>query len=168
MGPASDVPGAVVRAFTGPGPAVRSIDNETVRQYSRALYDGTNPVSGRGLDEIVRDWLDDVDVEDLVALWLQHVEGVIVVPPDRQRGHPVHDLEFVSPGGRRGWVQVKSGTADYDFADLTAPEGWERWAYVARGNVRGDGRRIETDELVAFMGAARPWLPQKLSKWVTA
>lgn len=166
IGPASEVPGVVVRAFTGPGPAVRTIDNETVARYSRALLDGTNPADGRTLEEVLEVWLDDVDVEDLVALWLQHVEGVIVVPPDRKRGHPAYDLEFVSPSGRRGLVQVKSGRATYDFATLAAPDGWERWAYAASGSVVGEGRQITTEELRDFMRSARDWLPKKLTRWL--
>src|SRR5205085_2755476 len=85
VGPALEVPGAVVRAFTGPGPAVRRIANESVARYTRALVTGSSPGAGLSLEEVIRDWLDDTDVEDLVALYLQHVEGVLVVPPDRQR-----------------------------------------------------------------------------------
>ena len=70
VGPALDVPGAVVRAFTGPGPAVRRIANEAVRRYSEALLKGDSPGAGLTPEGIVRDWLDDTDVEDVVALYL--------------------------------------------------------------------------------------------------
>lgn len=165
VGPALDVPGAVVRAFTGPGPAVRRISNESVERYTRALLDGRSPGEGLTVEEMLQDWLDDTDVEDLVALYLQAVEKVIVVPPDRQRGHPGYDLEFVAPG-RRGLVQVKTGTIPFDFDSLPATEG-ERWAFVASGNVTGEGRVITPRELASFAENARDWLPQKLTRWLT-
>jgi hypothetical protein len=167
IGPALDVPGAVVRAFTGPGPAVRRIANESVERYSEAIAAGDSPGAGLTPEEVVCDWLDDTDVEDLVALYLQHVEGVIVVPPDRQRGHPGYDLEFVTPEGRRGLVQVKTGGTWFDFDALPAGEG-ERWAYVASGNVAGEGRLITTADLAAFLADARDWLPRKLGRWAAA
>lgn len=167
VGPALNVPGAVVRAFTGPGPAVRRIDNDAVRRYSEALLKGHSPGVGLTREDIVEDWLDDTDVEDLVALYLQHVEQVVVVPPDRQRGHPGYDLEFVTPDGRRGLVQVKTGRVSFDFGSLPDQEG-ERWAYVASGEVSGDGRLITTDQLANFMREASDWLPQKLGRWITA
>jgi hypothetical protein len=105
------------------------------------------------------------DVEDLVALYLQHVEGVLVVPPDRQRGHPGYDLEFVTPDRRRGLVQVKTGAASFDFEGLPADQG-ERWAYIASGRVSGTGHSITTDQLVRFMTDARDWLPPKLGRWI--
>jgi hypothetical protein len=165
VGPALDVPGAVVRAFTGPGPAVRRVANESVGLYSRALMDGRVPAEDIPLEVLIRDLLDDTDVEDLVALYLQHVEGVVVVPPDRQRGHPGYDLEFVAPGARRGLVQVKSGEMAFDFDSLPADQG-ERWAYVASGRVSGEGTLITTAQLAEFMTAARDWLPGKLRRWI--
>lgn len=167
IGPALDVPGAVVRAFTGPGPAVRRIDNESVARYSESLITGRLPGDGLAVAEVILDWLDDTDVEDLVAVYLQHVEGVLVVPPDRQRGHPGYDLEFVTPDGRRGLVQVKTGTIPFDFDSLPADEG-ERWAYVASERVAGSGQLITTEQLAEFMIEARSWLPHKLARWIAS
>lgn len=165
IGPALDVPGAVVRAFTGPGPAVRRIANESVMRYSDSLISGRLPGEGLEVEDVIRDWLDDTDVEDLVAVYLQHVEAVLVVPPDRQRGHPGYDLEFVTADGRRGLVQVKTGTIPLDFDTLPAEEG-ERWAYVASGRVAGRGQLITTKQLAEFMTEARSWLPHKLARWI--
>lgn len=164
-GSALDVPGAVVRAFTGPGPAVRRIDNDAVARYSQALINGESPGAGVSVEDVVSDWLDDTDVEDLVALYLQHVERVLVVPPDRQRGHPGYDLEFVTQEGRRGLVQVKTGRMPFDFGALPKDTG-ERWAYVASENVSGDGRLITTQQLADFMRDSRRWLPEKLGRWI--
>ncbi len=164
VGSALDVPGVVVRAFTGPGQAVRAINDASAARFSRALNNGTSPAADCTSAEVIRDLLDDTDVEDLVALYLQHKECVLIVPPDRQRGHPGYDLEFVSPSGRRGLVQVKSGSATYDFDDLTDHAG-EKWAFVASGNVSGDGRTITLDQLAAFLEESRDWLPSKLARW---
>jgi len=126
---------------------------------------GKSPGAGLAADEVIRNWLDDTDVEDLVARYLQHVEKVVVVPPDRQRGHPGYDLEFVSPQGRRGLVQVKTGTIPFDFDALPADQG-ERWAYVASEQISGQGHVITADQLADFMLEARTWLPSKLGRWI--
>lgn len=167
VGGAMDVPGVVVRAFTGPGPAVRTIEHPGARRYSAALLQGVSPGEGYTSPEIIRELLDDTDVEDLVALYLQATQGVFVVPPDRQRGHPGYDLEFVHPSGRRGVVQVKSGEAAYDFASLTDQAG-EKWAFVASEQVFGEGRTISLQELADFLDRSRGWLPQKLARWTVA
>ena len=163
-GSAMEVPGVVIRAFTGPGQAVRPIESDSVARFSRALADGKGLASACTSEDVIRDLLDDTDVEDLVALYLQYIEGLIVVPPDRQRGHPGYDLEFVSPSGRRGVVQVKSGAAAYDLESLTSEAG-EKWAFASSGVVTGEGTVISVARLAAFLDEARDWLPKKLSRW---
>lgn len=117
-----DVPGAVVRAFTGPGSTLSRIHNESARQLSQHLWNNEtgNPSSlSLSHDEILRDVLDPYDVEDLVFIWLQVERNMLVLPRSRARDTPLYEWTMIDrQDHRRAIVQVKTGNVALDIASL--------------------------------------------------
>lgn len=109
------VPGKLKNCFI-PGRTLQPVKSQTVQNFSRLVF---NQLSGRedySVPEIefgeLFDLLDDVELEDVVGLYLQLLEGYALIPSSREsKGTTIaYEYELVSAGtGKRAYVQVKGG-----------------------------------------------------------
>jgi len=112
-----------------------------------------------------------LDLEDLIAVYLQDRYGMILV----NRRRSTVGYEFVlryRDDGRRAVATVKSGKAKVDLDALPSDTDLEVWAYAVSGDSTGeprsDVRWISTSELVGFILARPSVLPDQVSRWLCA
>jgi hypothetical protein len=96
------VPGAVVRSFTGFGQTLRRIGDHPAairvgemlwkREANPALT--MPPVSP---EEVMSDLLDPIDVEDLVLLYIQHQQWLLI-PSSRMHDRPMYEAALRHAG----------------------------------------------------------------------
>jgi hypothetical protein len=137
---AEDVPGAVIRSFSGPGSSFSEIHNDAARAYSRHLF---NKLKGRptkatplSVATVLRDLLGPIDMEDLVYVFLQVKEGYVVLPASRRSDTAAYEYELVQRNsGQRAIVQVKTGNSRVDLSLLASTAGTtaRAFAYASGG-----------------------------------
>lgn len=167
VGAGADVPGDVLRSYRPRSPALERLGGEGMRRWCEArIVDRDVGYSAR---EVVCELLTPTDVEDLVALWFQARYGLLLVPPSRARNDAAYDLELVGrPGGERVVVQVKTGDEDADEDGLPGL-GVTGWVYAETGPPHdGTNRRLNAEDLVAFLRGERAWLPPRFRDWLGA
>ena len=112
-----EVPGAVVRSFTGPGQTLRRLgDHPAAIRVTEMLWDREahpdvlhEPATA---EEVLTDLLDPIDVEDVVLLLLQH-QGWLLLPSSRMHDTPMYEAALRHPDdGRLAVVSVKSGASN--------------------------------------------------------
>jgi hypothetical protein len=172
-----EVPGAVIRAFSGIGSSFSRILSWSGRVYSRALF---AELTGEKVDlpkpsaeEIVRDHLDPFDVEDLVFTYLQVVRGFLVLPASRKTNNPAYEWSVIDrqEGGLIP-VSIKTGAQAVDVSMLasTAEDTETAYAYSTNGHYTGDGQghveTIDTAELLAFAEESPHLLPPRVRRWM--
>jgi hypothetical protein len=161
-----DVPGAVVRAFTGRGSSFSRVHDVGARRLTEHLWERSHgrehtlPVTPA---EVLSSYLDPYDVEDLVFVWLQLKRGLLVLPRARQRDTPVYEWTLIDRhGGDRAIVQVKTGDVRVDLEALAAATTGEvgrTYAFSATGRYDGDRdvvTEVITSESLLHLAAARP------------
>ena len=172
-----EVPGAVIRAFSGPGTTLCRIgDHQAALRVSEQLWKLRNEPkdTNGGLvftpQEAITDLLDPKDVEDLVLLYLQ-AKGWLLLPSSRRRDTPVFEAELRKPSGEACVVSVKTGPTNLvPLGELDAAAGPRLpFAYSSHGSYSKDSDRvvkIETEQLVNFVAKHPALLPPRLSRWL--
>ena len=120
--------------------------------------------------EVIESLLGALDLEDLVAVYLQDVHGFVLV----NRGRTTVGYEYVlrhRETGRRAVATVKSAGARVDLDALPVDPDVGVWAYAVSGQSRGaareDIRWITTDELVEFITHRQSVLPDQVVRWLS-
>lgn len=107
-----EVPGAVVRNFTGPGETLRRVPSEAAAKVTKMIYEResnpSHPPSPTDPEEIISELLDPIDVEDIVLLSLQ-ADGWLLLPSSRMQDTPLYEAALRNRDGRLAVVAVKSG-----------------------------------------------------------
>jgi hypothetical protein len=171
-----EVPGSVIRAFSGRGSSFSEIHNENGRLFSAALFAELtgSKIEKLGLtpEQILQDFLDPFDVEDLVFSYLQVERGYLVLPASRRTNNPTYEYAVVErEGGRLVPVSVKTGATFVDVGQLasTAEAGGKAVAYSTEGNYMGDGsgrvELIDNAELLRFARSSTELLPPRVRRW---
>jgi len=111
-----EVPGAIVRSFTGIGQTPRRIGDhsEAVRVSEMLWRCDIDPHEFAPLtaEQIMTDIVDPIDVEDLVLLYLQS-QGWMLIPSSRMHDTPIHEAALRRAAtGELAVVSVKSGSSN--------------------------------------------------------
>jgi hypothetical protein len=172
-----DVPGAVVRGFTGTSESFCRINDESARRFTPYVWE---KIHGRDLPrlgitsaEILASHLDWSDVEDLVYVWLQYERGYLALPRTRQRDTPAYEYTMLHrESGRRAIAQVKTGSEAVDLDALAAARvdtSTNTFAFATSGAYLGDATAvtevIAAEELLLFARNHSQLLPPRVRLW---
>jgi hypothetical protein len=170
-----EVPGAVIRAWVGPGSSFSEIHNETARLFSVRLLDELQGKSPATLQmsraNVLRELLDPFDVEDLVYMCLQLAHDYLVVPASRRTDTSTYEYVLMRrKDARKAVVQVKTGSAAVDVDALLSAAAGEAQAiaYATSGSYVGATERaiiITDDELLTFARTHDGFLPPRVRRW---
>lgn len=169
-----DVPGAVVRSFTGVGQTLRRLGNhpEATRVTELLWAQGADPsVPFEPLSpaQAMADILDPIDVEDLVLLFLQS-QGWVLLPSSRMHDTPMYEAALRRVGtGDVAVVSVKSGESNPVSVEALAAAA--RPAYSTHGKYTAPPARhgvtaITDTELFGFMESHPELLPPRVARWL--
>jgi hypothetical protein len=167
------VPGKVVNNFsarmtlnpvTDPG-AVR-YTRRLRAQYAGLGHEFTPPTPS----EVITSLLGPTDLEDLVAVYLQDQQNLVLV----NRGRSTVGYEYVlrdRATGRKAVATVKSGGSAADLDALPIDPDIDVWAYTAiernwTGRERSDVRWITTERLATFIAHRPKVLPEQVDRWL--
>lgn len=171
-----EVPGAIVRAFSGTSTSFSRIHDHGARLYTAWIWEklhGRRPPSLGFSREEMLSQLDPYDLEDLIYTWMQVARGYLALPKARRTDTPAYEWTMVHRETHvPAIVQVKSGAqgVDLEALEAAAPD-WRTtlFAYSSAGLYTGSPERevvrIETDELLAFVEENSMLLPPRVSGW---
>jgi len=172
VGTQDSVPGIVVSNFNR-SKTLNPVANRGAVLYTRRLHAqlagraGTiEPADPR---EVIESLLGALDLEDLVAVYLQDEHDLLLV----NRGRSTVGYEYVLRHrltGRRAVATVKSGGAAVDLDGLPVDPDLAVWAYAVSGRSHGaprdDVRWVTTEELVRFVQRRLSVLPDQVVRWL--
>jgi hypothetical protein len=173
-----DVPGAVVRSFTGPGQTLRRVgphtasDRITAMLWSAATF-GEKNVEQLTPEEAIQEIFDPIDIEDLVLLSLQ-AQGWILLPSTRMHDTPMYEAALRRKGtGELAVVSVKSGPSNpVPLKELrAAANGATTYAFSTHDCYNGSSKgvtKITTGELVSFIRESPELLPPRIARWLAS
>ncbi len=167
-----DVPGAVIRGFTGRGLSFSRIHDTAARVLTPSLWEELNGRPRAHLTvtqrEVLRSHLGPYDVEDLLFVWFQAVKGYVVFPGSKQRDTPVYEWTMIhGQTHRRAIVQIKTGSEPVDLASLAdaAKDEIDSFAFSTTATYEGDRARVteivDAQALLAFVRDHRHLLPER-------
>lgn len=170
----TSVAGKIVNCFR-PSATVQQIHDETAELFSTFVY---NKIANVNLpltppeDIDIFSLLSDVDLEDVVGLYIQQKRGLLFIPSSRSRQNATisHEYQLVDPkNGQPVFVQVKSGNTDLDPSNyykfphefyLFSPAGY------TRASEQGHVICLNRSEIENFLESSRSFLPLNISAWL--
>jgi hypothetical protein len=174
-GAEAGVPGAVVRAFSGPGQAFRRVDDRSAAIYSHQLFarlTGKHQAAWLvSVAEVLDSFLDPFDVEDLVAAYLQDDRGLIALPARARSGKLAYEYTLRDPtDGQVFAVQVKTGNAPVRTDQLADTEGLRWIIFSARkrypNSLPVHVEAIDPNAMISFMKERPNALPPLVTGWL--
>jgi hypothetical protein len=171
-----EVPGAIIRAFSGTSTSFSRMWNTGARIYTVWIWEklhGREPPRLEFSPAEVLVQLEPYDLEDLIYTWMQVSGGYLALPKARRTDTPAYEWtmlhrETYSPA----IVQVKSGAQGVDLEALAAAAPGEQttlFAYSAAGIYTNSPSRpvtcIETSDLLAFVAEHSKLLPPRVRTW---
>lgn len=171
-----EVPGAIIRAFSGQATSFSRMWNEGARRYTAWLWDelhGRKPAPLRFSRAEVLVQLEPYDLEDLVYTWMQVSRGYLALPNARRTDTPAYEWTMLHRDtGLPAIAQVKSGEQEVDLEALAAAatdDEMALYAYSAAGSYRGTPSRdvscIATQDLLALVDEQPRLLPSRVRRW---
>lgn len=170
----TNVAGKIVNCFR-PAATVQQIHDETSELFSTFIF---NQLTGSNLPLMpppnidIFSLLSDVDLEDLIGLYLQYTKGFLFIPSSRSRQNTTlsHEYQLIDPeSGHPKYVQVKSGnvildpTDYYNFPDefyLFAPAGY------SRTSTQKHVICLYRVEIEKFLSSFRSFMPLNIATWL--
>ncbi len=171
-----EVPGAVVRAFSGISTSFSRIKDPGARTYTAWIWEkvhGRKPAPlALSTDEVLQH-LDPYDLEDLIYVWMQVSKGFLALPKARRTDTPAYEWTMLHRKTHTpAIVQVKSGAQAVDLEALAAAapdEDTTLFAFSAAGEYTGTPPQkvtcIETKDLLAFVKKHPRLLPPRVRTW---
>lgn len=177
--PLSDLrmPGAVIRAFSGPASSFDRISNHGARRYTGWLWEmlhGGRPASLKFSKAEVLRQLEPYDLEDLVYTWMQVSGGYLALPKARRTDTPAYEWTMLHRTTEKpAIVQVKSGhdqAVDLEALAAAAPDAATTvFAFSAAGLYSGDPARpvikIASEDLLRLVDDHPGLLPPRVRAW---
>jgi hypothetical protein len=172
-----EVPGAVVRNFTGPGETLRRVPSEAASKMTRMIrvreQDAAALQEKLSPQEVISELLDPIDVEDIVLLYLQF-QGWLLLPSSRMTDTPLYEAAFRNRDGRLAVVSVKSGNNNVVPVSRLieiAGDGSEVFVYSTHDaydcSPEGNGAiALTQQDLVEFVGQHPELLPPRIARWL--
>lgn len=171
-----DVPGAVVRAFSGISTSFSRIRDHGARAYTAWVWEKLHGGEPAPLDlspaEVLQH-LDPYDLEDLIYVWMQVSRGYLALPKARRTDTPAYEWTMLHRETHLPAIlQVKSGNQSVNLEDVVkaaASEDTTLFAFSAAGDYRGspsrEVTRIEAEELLGLAAEHPHLLPRRVRMW---
>jgi hypothetical protein len=171
-----EVPGAIIRAFSGTSTSFSRMWNRGARLYTawlwEKLHDREPAPLGFSPAEVLEQ-LEPYDLEDLIYTWMQVCGDYLALPKARRTDTPAYEWTMLHRKTHRpAIVQVKSGDQAVDLEALAAAAPNDEtilYAFSAANMYTGTPARapikIGTDELLAFVASAPELLPERVRTW---
>lgn len=171
-----EVPGAIIRAFSGTSTSFSRMWNTGARIYTAWIWDKLHEREPPRLDfspaEVLQQ-LEPYDLEDLIYTWMQVARGYLALPKARRTDTPAYEWTMLHRKTHTpAIVQVKSGAQAVDLEALAAAaadEDTTLFAFSAAGEYTGTPPRkvtcIETKDLLAFVKKHPRLLPPRVATW---
>jgi len=170
----ASIAGKIVNCFR-PSATVQQIHDETAELFSVFVYNkianaNIPLVSSEDID--IFSLLSDVDLEDVVGLYIQQKRGLLFIPSSRSRQNATisHEYQLVDPKtGDTVFVQVKSGNS------ILNPSSYykfphEFYLFSPAGYVRASEQDhvicINRKDIESYLDSARNFLPLNVSAWI--
>jgi hypothetical protein len=170
------VPGAVVRSFAGRGQAFRRVLDDGAAQYSEYLFaklaSEALPAWRPSVAEVLGSLLGPLDVQDLVAAYLQAERRYVALPARHSDSTIAYEYILRDPSdGSAVAVQVKTGGQEVDVASLSNALGL-RWIIVNTGRpypptLPSYVEALDPGELLRFLCARPNVLPLVADFWLS-
>lgn len=171
-----EVPGAIIRAFSGTSTSFSRIWNKGARIYTAWIWEelqGRKPPPLNFSPEEVLLQLEPYDLEDLIYTWMQISGGYLALPKARRTDTPAYEWTMLHRKTHKpAIIQVKSGDqgVDLDALAAAAPDkDTTLFAYSACNEYWGSPPRqvtcIETKDLLAFVKRYPKTLPPRVRTW---
>jgi hypothetical protein len=171
-----EVPGAIIRAFSGTSTSFSHMWNRGARLYTAWLWEklqGREPAPLNFSPAEVLEQLEPYDLEDLVYTWMQVCGDYLALPKARRTDTPAYEWTMLHRKTHRpAIVQVKSGDQAVDLETLAAAAPNDEtilYAFSAANMYTGTPTRtpikIDTDELLAFVERDPELLPERVRTW---
>jgi hypothetical protein len=178
VGTENRVPGSVVRSLSRPGAALCRVKDHGAARYSALLWadlTGEEYVWSPTVDEILVSLLSPLDVEDLVAAYLQVKRGWLLLPSRLNSNTAAYEYVLIEPKtGHQYAVQVKTGTSTaFDLSRLDTAKDLQGWVVYAtdgsvyRGRQPDHVDRLDTADLKRFMIDYHRALPPIIQTWLS-
>ncbi len=170
----TSVAGKIVNCFI-PSATVQKIHDETAEIFSIFVF---NQLAGANIQFTsphkidIFSLLSDVDLEDIIGLYLQKKKGLLFIPSSRSRQNTTlsHEYQLVNPKtGQPTYAQVKSGNVTLDPRDyykfphefyLFSPSG-----YVCPSTLN-HVICLDSGEIESFLETTRSFLPLNIAAWL--
>jgi hypothetical protein len=171
-----EVPGAIIRAFSGTSTSFSRMWNRGARIYTTWIWEKLHGRKPRPLGfspaEVLQQ-LEPYDLEDLIYTWMQALGGYLALPKARRTDTPAYEWTMLHRETHTpAIVQVKSGGQGVDLEALAsaAPDqDTILFAYSAAGIYTGSPPRevtcIDTSDLLAFVDEHPKLLPPRVRTW---
>lgn len=180
IGSENRVPGSVVRSLSRRGTAFCRVADENAARYTALLWARSANEEydwAVSLDDVLRSLLSALDVEDLVAAYLQAERGWLLLPSRLSANTAAYEYVLIDPkDGRQYAVQVKTGSSsNLDLGTLagtgdgTGLDGWVLFGTdpsVFTGSPRADVEELSDDRLLAFMATRAKATPPIVRTWL--
>lgn len=173
IGSEAGVPGAVIRGYAAPKQwAFSHVNDDGARAYSallaHELLGCDRPDIELTASSVLSSLLGPLDVEDLVAAFLQDTRGYIALPA--RHGRTKQAYEYVlkhREDGHVAVVQVKTGGATVPVATLDERTA-DRWYVYTDSDQELPGfvERISREALVDYMQSQSMCLPPVIEVWM--
>ncbi len=176
-----EVPGAVVRSFTGPGSSFSRVapDERGGWRVTELIWQQTKDPHAKhpvlDPEEIITDLLDPIDAEDIALLYLQS-RGWLLLPSSRMNDTPLYEAAFKHiDDGRLAVVSVKSGGKNQvpvaAVVDAVEGQGAEVFVFSTHESFAGDpeevgATKISRAEIAQFMSSRPKLLPPRITRWI--
>jgi len=170
----ASVAGKIVNCFR-PSATVQQIHDETAELFSVFVFNQLTkanlPFTPPGSIDIFS-LLSDVDLEDVIGLYLQKKKGLLFIPSSRSRQNTTlsHEYQLVDPKTCQPiFVQVKCGNVTLDPKDyykfphefyLFSPAGY------ASPSMQNHVICLDRRDIEAFLGTSRSFLPLNVAAWI--
>lgn len=170
----SIIAGKIVNCFI-PSATVQQIHDETAEVFSAAVFNKItgDQISFKQPDSIdIFSLLSDVDLEDVVALYLQDEFKLHFVPSSRAKNSttPAFEYQLLDPRtNTTASVQVKGGNSVLDPSDYYHfPDSCFLFASggYARPSTKGSVVCIQREAIESYLIRAQDFLPTSLSTWL--
>jgi hypothetical protein len=173
VGSAAEVPGGVLRGYAAPRQRAFSRVGDWASQIYTALLAselfGTLPPGFHlSANDVLESLLGPLDVEDLVAAYLQDTRNYIALPARYSKSTPAYEYVLRSrTDGHQAVVQVKTGSAlvPLDRIDRETADKW--FVYVAAAQrLPAWVDRVTAPELVDYLESRPAALPPVAERWI--
>lgn len=175
IGTENEVPGAVVRRFSAPGRTFSRVHSVPAARYSALLW--SQKTRQRypwrpSLAEVLSEMLSPLDVQDLVAAYLQSERGWLLFPSRLSDGTAHYEYVLRDPASGRSYaVQVKTGGQTIhqpDYRKAADIDGWVLFSTEGRytGRRPSHAEQLDTAELARFLTTRASALPPIAARWM--